>query len=86
LTEVRDGGGSWRSRATAAAAASRGMPGSGELPAGARERTVRSTPIEGRGGPRTVARPRKLVGTRLGGGGHEGRWRSKERWGEAHTT
>jgi hypothetical protein len=77
--------GSWRSRAKAAAAASRGMPGSGELPAGARERTARSTPVEGRGGHRTVARPRKLVGTRLGGGGHGGQRRSKERRGEAHT-
>jgi hypothetical protein len=48
----------WRSRAAAAAAASRGMPGSGELPAGAHERTARSATAETRGGPGTVAWPR----------------------------
>jgi hypothetical protein len=47
----------------AAAAASRGMPGSGELPAGARELAARSAPMEARGDPGMVARPRKLVGT-----------------------
>jgi hypothetical protein len=65
----------WQSRAAAAAAASHGMPGSGELSAGARELTTRSVPAEARGGPGTVARPRELVGTRLGGGGHGGRRR-----------
>jgi hypothetical protein len=73
--------GSWRSRATAAAAAGRGMPGSGEPPAEARELAVRSTTVEGRGGPRTVDRPRKSVETRLGGGsGHGTRRRSEKRW------
>jgi hypothetical protein len=75
----------WRSRAATAAVASRGMPGFGELPAGARERTAGSALVEARGGPGTVARPRKLVVTRLGGGGHGGRWPSKEQWGGAHT-
>jgi hypothetical protein len=59
----------------AAAAASRGTPCSGELPAGARERTERSAPAGARGGIGTVARPWELVGTRLGGGGHGGRRR-----------
>jgi hypothetical protein len=40
--------GSWQSRVTAAAAAGRGMPGSGEPPAGARELAARSTVVEGR--------------------------------------
>jgi hypothetical protein len=53
-----------RSRAAAAAAASRGMPGSSEPPAGAFELAARSAPVEARGDPGTVARPRKLVGTR----------------------
>jgi hypothetical protein len=56
----------------------KGMPGSGELPAGARNRTARSAPTEARGGPGTVARPRKLVGTRLGGSGHGGRRRRSQ--------
>jgi hypothetical protein len=75
----------WRSRAAAAAAASRGMPGSGELPTGARELTARSAPAEVRVGPGTVAWPRELVGTWLGCGGHGGRRWSKEQWGGAHT-
>jgi hypothetical protein len=69
-----------RSRAAAAVAASRGMPGSGELPAGAFELAARSAPVEARGDPGTVARPRKLVGTRLGGGGHGARRQSKGQW------
>jgi hypothetical protein len=72
--------GSWRSRATVAAAAGRGMPCSGEPPAGARELAVRSTTVEGRGGLRTVARLRKSVETRLGGDDHGTRRRSEKRW------
>jgi hypothetical protein len=56
----------------AAAAASRGTPCSGELPAGARERAARSNPAGARGGTGTVARPRELVGARLGDGGGNG--------------
>jgi hypothetical protein len=41
----------WRSRAAVAVAASRGMPGSGELPAGARDLTARTALAEARGGP-----------------------------------
>jgi hypothetical protein len=55
--------GSWRTRVTAAAAAGRGMPVSSEPPAGARELAARSTTAEGRGGPRTVARSWKSVGS-----------------------
>jgi hypothetical protein len=67
-------GGGRQSR-TAAAAASRGTPCSGELPAGAREPSARSASAGARGGIGTVARPRELVGTRLGGGGHGGQRR-----------
>jgi hypothetical protein len=79
-TEFDRSSGRWwsrRSPAAAAAAANRGMLGSGELPAGARKLAVRSAPVEARGGPRTVARPRKFVETRLGGCGHGARQRSK---------
>jgi hypothetical protein len=67
-TEFDRSTGQWwsrQSRAAAAAAASHGMPASGELPAGARELAARSAPVEARGGPRTMARPRKLVETQL---------------------
>jgi hypothetical protein len=69
-------GGGRRSR-TAAAAASRGTPCSGELPAGARERAARSAPAGARGGIGTVARPWELVGTRLGGDDANGAWRRR---------
>jgi hypothetical protein len=61
----------WRSRAVVAATSSHGVPGSGELPAGARELTAWSAPAEARGGLGTVDRPQKLAGTRLGGGDDE---------------
>jgi hypothetical protein len=74
-----------RSRAVAAAAASRGTPCSDEPPTGARERAVRSTPAGARGGTGTVTRPRELVGAWLGGDGANGvlRRRARTREGAA---
>jgi hypothetical protein len=65
--------GSWRSRTKTAAAASRGMPGSGETEVNAGQPVVVVALVNARGGVGTVAWPRELAGTRLDGGSHGGR-------------
>jgi hypothetical protein len=65
--------GSWRSCATAVAAASRGMPGFGETEVNAGQPVVVVALVNAKGGVGTIAWPRELAGTRLDGGGHGGR-------------
>jgi hypothetical protein len=59
---------------------------SGEGTSGSGCLGARRAAVQPRGGVGEVDLPRELAGTRLDGGGHGGRRRSKEgRGGEAHT-